>query len=386
MRRITSALAGLALLAGCEAGSTAPELSVDRDVRPVDPVSIRVMTRNVYVGDDIESVLTAPDPNLIPFLVAQSFADVQATNFFERAEALADEIQADRPHLIGLQEVSLFRVQSPGDFLVGNPQSAETVVLDYLQILLDALSARGLSYAVAAVSTNFDFEVPMVTAGGLDDIRLTDFDVVLARSDVPINDAGNQNFTVNLPINLGGVAILIRRGWAWADVTVEGRDYRFVTTHLEPATPPPGDVVPQLEQIQLAQLGDLLGFVGGTSDAVILVGDFNSAADGSTTASYAQLLEAGFVDSWTVGRPRGDGFTANQDPDLLNADSQLFQRIDFVFYRDEFTAERGKIRGAVQAKVVGADPADKTPSGLWPSDHAGVSVTLRLAPRRGLAR
>ncbi|MFQ5678379.1 MAG: endonuclease/exonuclease/phosphatase family protein [Gemmatimonadota bacterium] len=384
MRRITIMLASLALFVGCDANSTGPEVRVAGDVARADPVGVRVLTRNVYVGDDIESVLAATNPALIPLLVAQSFADVQATNFFERAEALADEIHADAPHLVGLQEVSLFRLQSPGDFLIGNPQAAETVVLDYLQILLDALAARGLSYVVAATSTNFDFEVPMATPGGLDDIRLTDFDVVLARSDVPISDAGSQNFAINLPVNLGGVPLLIRRGWAWADVTVNGRNVRFVNTHLEPATPG-GVLIPELEQIQLAQLGELLGFLAGTSRPVILTGDFNSAADGSSTSTYAEVLESGFVDAWTIGRPRGDGFTANQDPDLANPASKLFQRIDFVFYRDAFTARRGRIRGAVQAKVVGGDPTDRTPSGLWPSDHAGVSVTLHLAPRRGLA-
>jgi hypothetical protein len=53
-------------------------------------------------------------------------------------------------------------------------------------MLTQALANRGLGYSVAAMSTNFDIELPMVdfATGGLDDIRLTDFDVILVREDV----------------------------------------------------------------------------------------------------------------------------------------------------------------------------------------------------------
>ncbi|MFS4096321.1 hypothetical protein [Streptomyces sp. AF1A] len=35
---------------------------------------------------------------------------------------------------------------------------------------------------------------------------------------------------------------------------------------------------------------------------------------------------------------------------------------------------------ATVAKVIGDRPGDRTPSGLWPSDHAGVAASLRLGP------
>jgi hypothetical protein len=31
------------------------------------------------------------------------------------------------------------------------------------------------------------------------------------------------------------------------------------------------------------------------------------------------------------------------------------------------------------AAIFGADPFSKTPSGLWPSDHAGVAARLKVA-------
>jgi len=38
----------------------------------------------------------------------------------------------------------------------------------------------------------------------------------------------------------------------------------------------------------------------------------------------------------------------------------------------------GTADDVVDATIVGGDPANRLPSGLWPSDHAGVVVTLQL--------
>lgn len=389
MKRATSLLLTVLLLAACESTTTGPEVAVSREARVADPGALRVMTRNVYVGAPIESVTEASSPAEIPFLVAEVWAQVRATNFPERAEALAEEIRRERPHLVGLQEVSLFRTQSPGDFLAGNPTAAETTALDFLGILLDALTARGLDYVVGARATNFDLEVPMATPQGLVDIRITDFDVILARSDVELGETGSRSFEVNATFELGGSPIEVLRGWAWADAAVNGRMYRFVNTHLEPADMedparadgcPKRSAHPLLHQVQLAQAGELLAWLGGTSLPVVMVGDFNSAASGCTTDTYRIVLEAGFTDAWTASGARDRGFTASQDLDLRNRTSKLFHRIDFVFYRGLERGPEGVV--AVSARRVGARPADRTPSGLWPSDHAGVSAVLRAAPGR----
>lgn len=55
---------------------------------------ITVMTMNLYVGADVDQILAAQNPAQIPFLVAQAFQKLLATNFFERAEAIADQIQS----------------------------------------------------------------------------------------------------------------------------------------------------------------------------------------------------------------------------------------------------------------------------------------------------
>ena len=81
---------------------------------------VTVMTRNLYVGADIFRVVEA-DPTLILATIIEVYNTVVQTNFAERAEALADEVLEYQPHLIGLQEVSLIRRQSPGDVFDGNP-------------------------------------------------------------------------------------------------------------------------------------------------------------------------------------------------------------------------------------------------------------------------
>ena len=75
----------------------------------------------------------------IPFLVRNAFNMLNTTNFHERAKLFAREIFITKPILIGLQEISLVRVQPKGDFFAGNPDGAEEKHIDFLEVLLDAL-------------------------------------------------------------------------------------------------------------------------------------------------------------------------------------------------------------------------------------------------------
>jgi hypothetical protein len=68
------------------------------------------------------------------------------------------------------------------------------------------------------------------------------------------------------------------------------------------------------------------------------------------------------------------GNTWGHDEDLLNTTVDLTQRLDLVLFRDG-GSEDGLC--ALDADVVGEELDDRTPSGLWPSDHAGVVATLR---------
>lgn len=316
-----------------------------------------VMTRNIYVGTDIDILMVTP-PEEIPVVVAQLWAEIQATDFEDRAEALADEIAEHGPHLVGLQEASLYRRQSPGDYLIGNPQEAVDVVLDHVDVLLAALADRGLTYSAVAISTGMDVEVPMaVSPTELDDMRLTDHEVILVRSGVGWANVEERNFTVNVEIPM----LTILRGWVALDARIGGRTVRFLSTHLEPPELAP--------EVQAAQAAEIMTELAGETLPVIVVGDLNSNADGTSTPTYADFLAAGYSDVWAeVGT--GDGLTCCHEDDLQNPTATLVKRIDYILYRGGLEA--------VSADVVGADPAERTPSGLWASDHAGVVATLRF--------
>ena len=67
---------------------------------------LTVMTQNLYLGSSLTPALTATDAASFVAAVAQIYATVLYTNFPARAEAIADEIEAKDPDLIGLQEVT----------------------------------------------------------------------------------------------------------------------------------------------------------------------------------------------------------------------------------------------------------------------------------------
>ena len=327
-----------------------------------------VMTWNLYLGADLLPVVTAP-PQEIPVRVAAVWATVQATNFPARAQILADEIAIKQPDLIGLQEAALWRIQSPGDFfsLSGNTP-ATTVAFDFVELLLSALTARGLHYELVATSTNSDVELPALTPSlTFDDIRLTDRDVILARADLKtadlkLSNARAGNFISKLEVVIAGKSLAFPRGWAAVDVKIRGKSFRFVTTHLEVFSP----------LVQVAQANELLAGPGSTDLPVIFAGDFNSCATPpclDQTPTYGSLIATGLVDAWTLAGS-GAGFTCCQAGNLLNPESALNERIDFVLFRGPFTV--------ADADLVGDMLADRTPSGLWPSDHAGVVATLQF--------
>ncbi len=328
---------------------------------------VRIMTRNVYHGVNAELAAAGAATSFADFLskTAAVYQGYHARNFPERAAALAAEIDATRPELVGLQEAVLVRTQFPAD---GPRTPATTVDLDFVQILLDALAARGLHYEVAAQAVGWDIEVP--TALGFD-LRHTDREVILARADLStadlkVSNAQGGNFTANcgIPTRLLG-NLTIRRSWVAVDVKVRGKQFRLISTHLD------GDCFfnpPFTPVYQRAQVAELLAGPAVTDLPLVLIGDLNSPGDGSGI-TYNDVMAAGFSDVWTLAGS-GPDFTCCQANDLLNPVSALYMRIDFVLFRGDFTA--------LAADVVGDDPTEMTPSGLWPADHAGVVGVLQL--------
>ncbi|MDH5385567.1 MAG: hypothetical protein OEY18_12740 [Candidatus Aminicenantes bacterium] len=338
-----------------------------------DPNSIVVMTRNIYVGGNVDRVIEETDPNLIPVRVAETFAEVMSTDFNYRVEALVDEIEKAQPHLIGLQEISLIRYQSPSNFPA--LPDATLVLWDYLDILMTALGNRGLDYYVAGIVENADVEVPMIVdftpPFAFDDVRLTDYDVVLARGDVITDNVMEKNYAALY----FDPPIIIPRGYVAVDATVGHKTYRFVNTHLEPFG----------VGIQQAQAAELLVDLQYETLPIILVGDLNTEAP--TGDTYQMLLNNNYVDAWTRNnvRPKIPGYTSNHDADLRNEVVDLDERIDLIMVKSHVGMNGIHNIGPVFAYVVGDELGDRfwyeydgLYPWLWPSDHAGVAALLHI--------
>jgi endonuclease/exonuclease/phosphatase family metal-dependent hydrolase len=369
-------LSGLVLFSSCEKGALNPtgtDLTAAQGNVPDASGQLTVMTQNVYVGADVDRILTSP-PEQIPVIAAELFQQLQATNFPERADALALRIKELHPHLIGLQEISTIRTQIPGDYLENHAVDAGDVMYDYLGILMDALNRQGLSYGVAALVQNADVEVPMIVGMSdegpeFGDVRLTDYDVILARTDVDVSNAIAANYEYG--IDLSDIGIYIPRGYVAVDVKWHGQAYRFVSTHLED---PSGN--PDLVDLQLAQVNELTTLFAEETKPIIVVGDFNSPApDGP---AYNFMISAGYQDAWILNQVVSEepGYTFGHEPDLMDPAGGFTERIDFVFLKNG----DNPVSGPVIARVVGVDNDDRTVNGLWPSDHGGLFARLPLPP------
>ena len=321
--------------------------------------SLTLMTWNIDQGADLSPLFNATTPSEFVTAVGAAYNRIQATNFVERADSIAEEIQKTGPDLIGLQEVILLRTQIPSD---GPATPATNISLDYLKILVDTLAERGLIYEPVVVQNGTDIEVPGLISTGLVDIRLTDRDVILARADrdFTLSNSNGAQFSAKLPLTTPFGPISIPHSWVSVDVTFDNGDkVRVVSTHLEPLSP----------IIQGLQADELLNGPGNTLLPVALIGDFNSNADETASPTYTKLKNADFIDAWSL-KGKGTGFTCCQDDDLLNQDSSLTERIDLVMFRDNFEVKN--------IENVGNSQKDRTISGLWPSDHAGIVASLNL--------
>jgi hypothetical protein len=380
MFKSCSLVAAALLSAGCTdrdiAGVGAHRFGQEAEAGPgSDGPGVTVMTYNVYYGTDPTPLLTAP-LDQVPFVAAGVWATVQQTNFPARAGVLAGLIASRRPHLVGLQEAAVYRLQHPGDAAFGGATPATVVVYDFLTLLVDSLAARGMHYVVAAADSTTDVELPAFTgldaAGNptFDDVRLTDRDAVLARADVDIANPQHGKYQAYIPVSFGAVQTGVFEGWASVDATVRGRTFRFVATHLEAQLAVP---------VQVGQAQELLALLQSETRPTILVGDFNSDVlgnvPGAATPSYGLVTGAGFRDSWLQPHQQDPGPTCCETVDLLNPTPALNQRIDFIFTRN-----LAPLAIPLHRDVLGGHPADRTPGGLWPSDHAGVVTTFLLPP------
>jgi endonuclease/exonuclease/phosphatase family metal-dependent hydrolase len=172
--------------------------------------------------------------------------------------------------------------------------------------------------------------------------------------------------------------INFERGVVAVDAVIGTFPVRFFNTHLEVRNvDPTNPLSPVIQAMQAVELTAFLNLPKDENSPVIVVGDLNSSPEHMPVdiflTPYMQLEFAGYFDVWTLRPGKPKGFTCCQAEDLLNPESILYERVDMIFC-SELPINK------VQANPVGNDEAYKTPSGLWPSDHAGVVARMEFAP------
>lgn len=360
---LVTSLAALTTLAACSdaaqravAPPTAPELSKASSAQSGD---VTVMEYNLYQGTELPHILQ-PAPASSAVGAGIDYETMHRTNWPERAQAVARAIGEAGADLVGLSEVALWRT---GPHNASGPQApATTVDQDFVQILVNALAANHLPYAVVSSVNNFDVQATaQLSTGGLLEVRLTDRTVVIARQDkggaaLKYTNPQAANFSANSTAQTANGPIPLLEGWASVDVKKRGQPFRFISTHLDPYS----------SSVRFAQASEIVSRAANTSYPVIVVGDMNATP---TSAPYAAFRTGGFADVWAQLRPADAGFTCCQmTEEIRNPASMLDSRIDYVF-----------ARGALQPLKIqeyGDTPAWRTQSGLWPSDHAGLAATF----------
>jgi endonuclease/exonuclease/phosphatase family metal-dependent hydrolase len=345
--------------------------------------TVDVMTRNLYLGADLTPAIFASS---IPAFVdanGQILREVDENDFPLRAEGLADEILAQKPDLVGLQEVALWRTKTPAS--LGGPPSATTVRYDYLQELLDELNAgKGKNgngkpqYRVVVAQKEFDLEAPADAneiandgpGGPLADAelnaRLTMRDVILARRDAGVQTWNEQgdNFNTLLELKILGNPIFVDRGWTATDAKVRGSHaFRFVNTHLEAFHP----------VVRRAQAEELVAPGGpATSNLpVVLLGDLNS--DDNTVPPVDRLAYEALLGAGMVERSTDDPLSCCLNSSRLEVGkggsvADFDHQVDHVLTRDPQLVQ------LKSSAVTGLEPVN----GFWDSDHAGVFSSLSL--------
>jgi hypothetical protein len=348
---------------------------------------IDVMTQNQYLGADLSDILTAEPGDFNDALVA-ALRQIASNNTKERIHKLAAKIAKRNSHLVGLQEVFKFECTDINP-LDGDACKDPSIAGAFVDHLSETLAALNGEYIEAATVVNFKLlpppgspypGIPFDIDGNYAFLTVMDRDVILSRSDVaaePVNfevcinpSVDGCNYTIVLgPIPTPFGQVFIERGYVGVDVTIGGKAYRFVTTHLETQGP-----VPFIQAAQAAELIPILAITLPAGRSLIVVGDINSEPDDPDGSPYKQFLDAGYTDAWTLRPGNVPGYTCCQRKDLSNKKSILDRRIDMILSME--LPEKVK-----QARVLGDEVSSKTHPpgrGLWPSDHGTVATGLQF--------
>ncbi len=370
--RITTALAAV-IVSALAAGLSAVGAYADSS----EGHSVTIMTQNLYQGTEFRHIqgLVGHEVSFEEALAATTadYSTYLATRFKDRAKQIAAEIVANKPALVGLQEVGTWHV---GAFNPAHPFSLPPAVSeDFTQELIAALAADGAKYAVASRhDNNFTLAFPIFTGTEFLSVGMVEGGVILARADLPpgqlkLSNPQSGTFNARPPLFPNPLdpdpphGFQFTNSWQSIDVKTHGRDFRFITTHLDAVIP--GGLVsgPQAQE--------LLAGPAHTSLPVILAGDMNSGPV-LAPAAYNAFVAGGLSDTWTAAGLGAPPLTCcHLAPNDLASDPAAVytEDPDHVFTKGEFSV--------VNEHLVGNTvPAPAPMPFIWPSDHAGLVATL----------
>lgn len=361
--------------------------------------TLTVMSRNLYLGADVGVAL-----ELIPDMPAAAqfmWDQVKATDFSKRSALFVEEINREKPDVIGLQEATIW-------YCKAHFWSAKTEVFNFTEELLRALDGRYViaeQNGVKAFNPGYSIgPIPFLTTVNDPNTFQPLFGRDKAACGFQIGDAllvkrdragdilavGNTEFDAIYKVV--PTIMEIRRGYTWADIKIGSTTTRFVTTHLESLF---GDNDVPTSAVQAKQL---IADLSKTKAPLIVMGDFNSDPrdprglsapnpGGQPTANeicvvgatecnaYRLMRNAGFIDA---GPDASDpsAFTWGMNALLTAPDSKRVEvarkmgnnsgftdRLDYIFVKNgvEVTTSR----------VIGIQPP-------YASDHAGVVSELEI--------
>jgi hypothetical protein len=372
-----------------------PTLPASADENPV-----KVMSRNLYLGADV-GVALEKIPNL-PAAAQFMWKQVKETDFLQRKLILAGEIRSESPDVIGIQEATSW-------YCKAKPWSKKTEIYNFTKELLaelngdyiiarkDGEEANNPGYSIGPIpflTKVIDPKVFQPLYG--QDSAACGFqigDVLLVKKELReyINQVGNSEYKSIYKVV--PTLMEIYRGYTWADITVQGRNVRFVTTHLESLWDE--NKIPKAAE----QARQLVEDLKNTKSPIVIIGDFNSdprdprpkssanpgdqpvesekcPTGSSLCSSYRVMREAGFED---VGPDSSEPTTftwgmnavlTGPDPVRESAAKKMgnsngfTDRLDYIFVKNGAQVLTSKIIG------------EKPPYG---SDHAGVVTSLNFS-------
>jgi hypothetical protein len=341
--------------------------------------SVTVMTQNLYQGTEFRhfAALAGTTPTFAQALEATTadYGTYQATRFKDRAVQLAGEISSNKPALVGLQEVATWH---KGEVNFAHPFALpEPVSEDFTQELLAALAAKGAHYAVVSRhDNNFTLAFPVLvppTFACCIAVGMVESGEILARTDLPrgqfsVSNPKSGTYEARIPpienTLVPSEPFVFTNSWQSIDVKVPGKAFRFITTHL--------DALAKFGLVSGPQAQELVAGPANTSLPVVVTGDMNSGPKTDPAAYNALVKEGRLTDTWTaagLGAPPLSCCHLAPEDLISDPNATYTEDLDHVFTRGAFKVKNAHLVG----NVVPSPPPEPF---IWPSDHAGMVVTL----------